>query len=153
MATWTESARTRQARAGTAPGQTVLFVDDEPSLRACMSAALTLAGYRVIQARDGREAVRVLLSQHIDLLVTDLIMPEQEGIETILFVRKNFLSLNVIVISGGDPVLLGAARKLGARAALCKPFSACELVAAVDSICSPAGSGMPGADEDWSRQG
>jgi len=129
-----------------------LLVDDEEALRTYMGAALTEAGYRVIQAGDGREAVRILLSQHIDLLVTDLIMPEQEGIETILFVRKNFPSLTVIAISGGDLVLLVVARKLGARAVLCKPFSARELLAAVDSICSQAphsGSSMLGAAEDW----
>jgi DNA-binding response OmpR family regulator len=83
-------------------------------------------------------------------------MPEQEGIETMLFVRKNFLNLNVIAISGHGPGFLRVARKLDARAGLCKPFSARELVATVDSICPPAplsGSGTPGVDEDWLWQG
>jgi len=151
MATWTESTKTQQAGAERTPGQIVLFVDDEKAIRACMCAALTQAGYRVVQAGDGRAAVRVLLSRHIDLLVTDLIMPEQEGIETILYVRKHLPDLNVIAISGGDPVHLKAAKSLGARAVLRKPFSADELVAAADSICSPAPDpvgGMPGAEED-----
>jgi DNA-binding response OmpR family regulator len=147
MATWTKSTETEQAGTERAPGQTVLFVDDEEAIRACMCAALTQAGYRVLQAGDGREAVRVLLSRHVDLLIADLIMPEQEGLETILYVRKHFPTLNVVAISGGDPSYLSVARKLGARAVLSKPFSADELIAAVDYTCPP------GAEEDSAWQG
>lgn len=126
-------------------------MDDEEQLRTYMCEALTNAGYRVIQAANGKEALAVLLSRHVNLLITDLIMPEQEGIETILYVRKNFPNLTVIAMSGGDVELLRVARKLGARAVLCKPFSIGELVATVNYVCWPAassGSEIPDAEED-----
>jgi len=156
MATWTESTKTQQGRDERTPSQVVLVVDDEEAVRAFICEALTQAGYRTTHAGDGREAIRVLLSRRVDLLITDLLMPEQDGLETVLYVRKHFPTLNVIAISGGDPAYLSVARKLGARALLRKPFSANELAVAVDSICPPAshsGSGMPGAEEDSASQG
>ena len=112
----------------------ILVAEDDEALRIFMDMVLTGAGYRLLSACNGREAVRVLKSRRIDMLFTDLMMPEQEGIETILYVRKNYPGLKLIATTGGDPTNLSVARKLGAWAIIQKPFSADELVAVVDSV-------------------
>jgi DNA-binding response OmpR family regulator len=115
----------------------VLVAEDDEALGAFMAMVLTESGYWVLSTCNGREAVRVLQSRRIDLLITDLIMPEQEGIETILYVRKNYPGLKVIATSGGHPTNLRMARKLGAWATVQKPFSVDELLATVEFVCQP----------------
>ena len=104
-----------------------------------MAMVLREAGYRLLSARNGCEVVRVVESRRVDLLITDLMMPEQEGIETILYIRKNYPAIKMIATSGGDPSNLRAARVLGAWATIQKPFSADELVAAVNLVVQRVG--------------
>ena len=116
----------------------ILVAEDDEALGAFMAMVLREAGYRLLSARNGCEVVRVVESRRVDLLITDLMMPEQEGIETILYIRKNYPAIKMIATSGGDPSNLRAARVLGAWATIQKPFSADELVAAVTSSSSHA---------------
>ena len=83
------------------------------------------AGYEVIEAADGREGLLKFRKQGADLVITDLIMPEQEGLETITLMKKERPDLNIIAISGGGRIgpeaYLPAAQELGAARVFSKP--------------------------------
>jgi DNA-binding NarL/FixJ family response regulator len=101
---------------------TVLLVDDEALVRHSLDAGLRLNGYEVLHAGDGDEALDVLASTSVDVVVTDLAMPRREGIETIIEIRRRFPHVKVIALSGVfGGFYLGMARQLGADAALSKP--------------------------------
>ena len=101
---------------------TVLLVDDEALVRQSLDAGLRLNGYEVLHAGDGDEALDVLSSAPVDVVVTDLAMPRREGIETIIEIRRRFPHVKVIALSGVfGGFYLGMARQLGADAALSKP--------------------------------
>ncbi|MGD0580424.1 MAG: response regulator [Bryobacteraceae bacterium] len=128
-----------------------MIAEDDDQLCAYMVEVLTEVGYQVVPACNGKEAVSALRRRHVDLLVTDLIMPDQEGLEVILYVRKHFPNLKVIAMSGGLDAYLRAARCLGAHVMLHKPFSAGDLVRTVVCLCGPGlqpGKGTPGTERD-----
>jgi CheY-like chemotaxis protein len=84
---------------------------------------LRTSGYHVLEAANGKQAVDHICREHVDLLVTDLVMPDQEGIETIGEVRKRFPSLRIMAMSGGfGEHYLDIARKVGADHIIRKPF-------------------------------
>lgn len=102
---------------------TILVVDDDPGVREVIRSMLESAGYEVMAAENGREALKLLRACHVDLILTDLVMPEQEGIETIKTLRREYPNLKVIAMSGafgGD--YLRIASYLGAHATLPKPI-------------------------------
>jgi len=101
----------------------VVIADDDPAIRKLLSDILRTAGYHVLEAANGKQAADHIRREHVDLLVTDLIMPDQEGIETIQEVRKQFPSLRIMAMSGGiGEHFLNIARKLGADHIIRKPF-------------------------------
>ena len=103
---------------------TAVVADDEEDIRELIAEMLTESGFSVETARNGREAMARIRKGHVSLLIVDLIMPEQEGIETIQQLRRERPDLPVIAISGGGhPSSLNAARLLGARQTLRKPFT------------------------------
>ena len=115
----------------------VLVVDDSAGLREIMSIGLRASGYEVTQASDGRRALDLQREQPYEVIVTDLFMPEMDGIETIQVLREEFPGTAIVAISG-VPTKTGAdflevAAKLGADCVLRKPFTIPELVAAVES--------------------
>lgn len=114
----------------------ILVIDDDESVRSTIGTILTRAGHQVLQAADGRKGLSVLRSTKVDLIITDIIMPEQEGIETILEVRRSDPKTQIIAISGGgrnrNLDFLSVARKLGATHILPKPFRAAELLELVN---------------------
>jgi two-component system, chemotaxis family, chemotaxis protein CheY len=116
----------------------ILLIDDDASVRQVVSEMLRLAGHDVAIAENGRVALERLGEQTFDLVITDLIMPEQEGIETISEIRRRDRSMPIIAISGGGRLgpgdYLETARYLGADATLAKPFARQELIATVDSL-------------------
>ena len=79
----------------------VLVIDDDDALREVISGALEFQGYEVAQANNGRKGVDLLDGTLVDLVITDIIMPEQEGVETTLEIRKRFPDLKIIAMSGG----------------------------------------------------
>ena len=100
-----------------------------------IARTLTAAGHRTTQATDGRRALDRLRAEPADLVLTDLVMPEQDGIETIMALRQLFPGLPVIAMSGaaGNAGLyLEVARQLGVRRTLPKPFDAPTLLRAID---------------------
>jgi CheY-like chemotaxis protein len=118
----------------------ILLIDDDPVLRSVLAAALSRAGHEVIQATDGKQGVDVARVTPLDLVITDLIMPVQEGVETIAILRKELPQLPVIAISGGvpnSPLYLGIASRIGARRVLAKPFSTEEILHAVAEVLAP----------------
>src|SRR5678809_1140764 len=103
-------------------GRTILLVDDAALVRHSLEAVLRLNGYDVLHAGDGDEALDVLSSTPVDVVVTDLAMPRREGMETIIEIRRRFPHIKVIALSGVfGGFYLGMARQLGADAALSKP--------------------------------
>ena len=101
----------------------VLVVDDDPAVRDVVTSMLETAGYEVTKAGDGRQALAVLSRIPIDVVITDLVMPEQEGIETIKLIRRDYPQARVIAMSGafgGD--YLRIAGYLGAHGTLAKPL-------------------------------
>src|SRR3954467_4863634 len=95
----------------------VLIVDDDPSIRRTLQTLLTKAGYAVTQASDGSEAVRLWRAHGGDLVITDLHMPEKNGIETIIELLTHSPGTRIIAMSGGGQTkrldLLGDAAMLG----------------------------------------
>lgn len=116
----------------------ILVIDDDASVREVVSEMLRLEGHEVIIAENGRDAVPLLSARHIDLVITDLIMPEKEGIETISEIRRFDSRIPIIAISGGGRLgpgdYLETARYIGADATLAKPFARQELLAAIDAL-------------------
>lgn len=119
------------------PGDTappsILVVDDDAGVRQVLRGMLTPAGYRVEVATNGREAIERIRLEHFDLVITDLVMPEQEGIETIKILRRDFPNLKVIAISGafgGDYLRIAAF--LGAHCTLAKPVKMETVIRAVE---------------------
>jgi DNA-binding response OmpR family regulator len=116
----------------------ILLVDDNDEFREQSSQLLRRAKHTVITAANGNEAMRLVQDNAFDLVITDLIMPEKEGIETIVKMRKKNPTLKIIAISGGGLAApedyLVMARKLGAAQTLAKPFSGKELLTAVAGV-------------------
>ena len=112
----------------------ILVIDDEQSVRAALKQALTTAGHTVVLAANGIEGVNLQRKEPADLIITDLFMPEQDGVETMVQLRKFAPDVSVIAISG-NPLgseMLAVAEKLGAVAIFEKPFTVPELLKAVD---------------------
>lgn len=103
-------------------------------MRRLIARILTRAGYDVLEARDGKEGLRLFHGHRPLLVITDLVMPQAEGIETIRELRNQAPDLPIIAISGRDVMFLDVARKLGANVAIAKPFRASELVGAVKTL-------------------
>jgi len=114
----------------------IIIVDDEPLIREMLEEVLTGAGYEVTCAADGRKAAKLMQEVFYDLIITDILMPEKDGLGTIEAVRKSHPNTKIIAISGGSPIretdLLGWAKELGADYAFQKPVACDELLAAVD---------------------
>ncbi len=116
----------------------ILVVDDDTQVLDVMSEMLRLEGHQVSVAENGRQAVDRMRDDHFDLVITDLIMPEKEGLETIADIRKLQTDLPIIAISGGGRVgptdYLETARFIGADATLAKPFGRQELISTVTHL-------------------
>ncbi|MFW6092480.1 MAG: response regulator [Pseudomonadota bacterium] len=116
----------------------ILVIDDDPSVREVIREMLQVEGHEVSIAENGREALDELAAREHDLIITDLIMPEQEGIETITEIRRRDAGIPIVAISGGGRLgpgdYLETARFIGADATLAKPFGRQELIAIVDSL-------------------
>jgi len=108
---------------GQPPLATIMVVDDEPSIRSLLKRFLGKSGYVVLESADGRDALDQLRQCHVDLLISDIVMPERDGLEILRSLRKDFAGLKVIVMSGAfDGRFLRTAEMLGAHATLQKPL-------------------------------
>ena len=103
--------------------QRVLVVDDEDGMRDWLAEILTGSGHHVFTAKDGLEAKRLAQQQPLDLMITDISMPNEEGLGIICAFRKAHPEVKIIAMSGSNPAALVDAKLLGAKAALTKPFT------------------------------
>jgi CheY-like chemotaxis protein len=118
----------------------VLVIDDAVVMRDLVRRMLAQTSHSVIEAEDG-EAGLTLFSEHRpDIVITDLFMPNKEGIETIRDIRRTTGNTKIIAMSGGatqGDEYLTAAKKLGADAVLPKPFGRRDLLALIDQLFHP----------------
>jgi DNA-binding response OmpR family regulator len=123
-----------------APAAHILVVDDEAAVRSYLRAVLEEGGYVVSEAADGKEALRLALAEPPGLVITDLVMPEQEGIETIQVLRRRVPHVGIIAISGAfGGQFLATAKILGADIILDKPIGAEVLLAKVAEVLTRKG--------------
>jgi DNA-binding NtrC family response regulator len=116
-------------------GSRILIVDDDPSILRSLQRLLSRAGYQVLEARDGSEAIRLWRNQGADLVITDLHMPKKDGIQTIIELMSHTPGIRIIAMSGGGQTkrldLLGNATMLGVLT-IEKPFTIVEMMTVVD---------------------
>jgi CheY-like chemotaxis protein len=116
----------------------ILVIDDDSEVRSLLRRILERAGYQVAEASDGREGIKICRSEPVRLVITDIIMPEMEGMEVIMALRREFPAIRVIAISGGARIqphgYLIMAEKLGAHRTFSKPFDRKELLSAVREL-------------------
>lgn len=116
----------------------ILVLDDDQILLAIIRHALQRAGHTVITSLSGENADRTLKQVQVDLLITDLFMPDREGLETIQQVRRIYPNLPIIAITAGVAghleVFLNMAKEMGATATLNKPFTGYELQSVVEQV-------------------
>ena len=122
----------------------ILVADDEPDLRDLIQITLEAAGHKIVTAANGRKASEILLFQKFDLLITDVLMPERDGIELIGEARKKYPGMRIVVMTAGGQIPRGdyllIAKKLGAHVPLGKPFSSDQLREAVAAAMAPVQS-------------
>ncbi|MCD6296968.1 MAG: response regulator [Deltaproteobacteria bacterium] len=116
----------------------ILIIDDDTEIREVLRQILERAGYEVMEASDGREGINLYRERQADLIITDIVMPKKDGLETITDLRVEFPGSKIIAISGGgrlDPKpYLELAEGFGADRLLTKPFGHEELLEAVQAL-------------------
>jgi CheY-like chemotaxis protein len=122
----------------------LLLVDDDDSFRTMLRITLVKMGHVVHEARNGREAMAAYEREPLDLVITDLVMPEQEGVETIRKLRHKYPEVKIIAMSGGGrssaTAYLKIAKAMGADLVLAKPFSNDEMRAGIEQLMAGDGS-------------
>ena len=115
----------------------ILVIDDDELIRSALVQSLGNAGHKVIEAADGQQGCELARTMPVDLVLTDLVMPVQEGVETILTLKRERPKLPVIAMSGGvtnSKLYLEIAGKIGAKRILPKPFLPRTLISLVESV-------------------
>ena len=120
----------------------IMVVEDDPSVRELLREILKRAGHDVIAAGNGKEAIALYKKSPADLIITNILMPEKEGLETIQELRRENPDIKIIAISGGGQIgpadYLEIARRFGAMRTFSKPFDRKELLKAVDELLEEA---------------
>lgn len=120
----------------------ILVIDDDVQVRQLLRQMLEREGYEVVDAPDGKEGIRLYRDEPADLIITDIIMPEKEGIGTIFELRRDFPDVKIIAISGGGRLVnkndcLELCRAKGIPA-FSKPFDRKELLEAIQKLLANA---------------
>ena len=116
----------------------IVLIDDDDFYRQSLVDYLNDKGYAVFSSATGKCAFKLFERDEFDVLITDIVMPEQDGIEIIVAIKKIFPSIKIIAISGSDrqAIYLQIAEKIGADYILCKPFRNEELHTILQSLLS-----------------
>jgi DNA-binding response OmpR family regulator len=125
-----------------ATGPLVCVIDDDEQVRTTLTEILRHAGYAVVQASDGDMGIEVVGKNSPEIVITDIIMPNREGIETIRELRSRFPAVRILAISGGGSKssstdFLELAYALGADDVLAKPFRMAELLHKMGKLTPP----------------
>lgn len=122
--------------------QKILVIDDDPAILRMIEFMLDGSAYQCVCFGSAKEGLASLDHMAVNLIITDIIMPEVEGIELILNARATFPNLPIIAISGGGRTnrmdVLHLAQQLGAAAVLPKPFTRADLMATIDKTIGPS---------------
>jgi DNA-binding NtrC family response regulator len=125
----------------------ILVIDDDDMIRDGIRDILVRAGYLVTGAANGEQGLEALASQPFDVVITDILMPEKEGVETIIEIRKALPDTPIIAMSGGGRVKnmypLKIATKIGATKSLAKPFDAKDLLKLVQEVAPHPSKAVP----------
>lgn len=121
----------------------ILIIDDDVQFRSMLRQRLERAGYEVVEAPDGRVGIRLFREEPAHLVITDIVMPEKDGLETIMALRHEFRGVNIIAMSGGGRIrpqdYLHMARTLGVRHSFSKPFEWAAMLNAVRKLTIKGG--------------
>lgn len=116
----------------------ILIIDDEPSVRGVFKRVLELVGHEVFDTQDARVGLKACKEQNFDLIITDMVMPEYSGINTIMDILRDYPAMKIIAVSGGGAVAanryLAIAKDIGAHLVLSKPVSKDKLLKAVTEV-------------------
>jgi DNA-binding response OmpR family regulator len=115
----------------------ILIIDDDVGMRRTASRILRRGGHKVVEAGDGVEGLCIFRTELPDIVVSDIVMPKKEGIETIVELRRENPALLILAISGnltGSTNYLRFAEKLGANGTLAKPFRAADLLREINNL-------------------
>jgi CheY-like chemotaxis protein len=117
----------------------ILIIDDNPDILQLYSRVLKQAGYEVVEAPNGKVGTMLYRDNPTDLVITDIVMPEKEGIETIRELRRDYPDAKIIAISGGGNAMASStclllAGRLGAQRTLMKPIKIAELLQTVAEV-------------------
>lgn len=128
----------------------ILLIDDEDAVRGLFAAILRQAGHTVDTAPDGKSGLALHRAAEPDLIITDMMMPDMDGVELIKALRHSLPRPRVIALSGGsefsDSLYLPVARRLGVQRTLAKPVGVETLLRAVDEVlAAPAPPSVPPA--------
>lgn len=127
----------------------VLVIDDDPLIRQTIRFALEEAGFRVDEAESGVDGCRAAADGDFDLMITDILMPDKDGIETIIEVKRTRPDLQILAMSGGGKIdggeFLNLARRLGVNDTIGKPFQIGALLAKVGRLCADGGEAAAAA--------
>lgn len=123
------------------PAYSILVADDEPDLRTLIRLTLERDGNRVVCVPDGKKASEALRRETFDLLFTDVLMPERDGLELIAEVRSKYPAVRIVVMTSGGQVspedYLFIAKRLGAHVQLTKPFNTKDIATAAAAAMAP----------------
>ncbi len=119
----------------------ILVMEDDMQFRQMLRLTLERGGYEVVEASDGMEGMKLYRQDPTDLIITDIIMPEKEGVETVIELKRDFPDVKIIAISGGSRGLdaqncLSYVEQLGVERVFTKPFDRQELLGAIQELLS-----------------
>ena len=116
----------------------ILIIDDDELVRSMMANFLKKNGYAVAQASNGNEGIEIAKKNIPDIVITDMLMPEKEGIETIVDLKKYNTDIKIIAISSGGKTknmsFLDIAKNVGAQATIEKPFKPQDLIETIKEV-------------------
>jgi YesN/AraC family two-component response regulator len=115
----------------------ILVIDDEEQIRGLLKCIFHSQGHLVITADNGAVGLKMMAQEPFDLVITDIFMPEKEGMETIIEIKRDFPAVKILAVSGRDSKgcdYLPMTRPLGADAYLNKPFSNADIVRLVNGL-------------------
>ena len=118
--------------------KSILIIDDEQNITVMLQRFFERNGYHVVTANDGVEGIKKFKENHIDLVITDIIMPEKEGVEVIFELQRFNSDCKIIAVSGGGYLspddYLSTVEEIGVSATFTKPFDTHELLAKVEEL-------------------